>query len=686
MANQFGTFAKAVDEAFKEFSKGELFVVEFSKDELWEEYLGAFPIGTNDLFRKRSYHDCSCCRNFIKNAGVVVKLEGAQLVSLWSKLEVPYPYDVVAAKLASLVEGSKIRSIYRTKEKQYGSEFTNELTPEKTVIRWNHFVAVTDKKHFSTKVGELMGRAEAAKGVLKRGLDDFKIDHLTTVIDLIKEGLYRGKEFEKSVTSFLKLATEYAKLNSEEAKENFCWANYLLPEAMLRNTVIGSLLQDLAANVEFDKAVKSYEAKVAPANYKRPKPLISQSMVKQAEETLEKEGLLGALHRRFARVEDVSVNDVLFVDNKTQSKMKGGLQDLLGAEVQQKKVEIKDPVVVSSEEFLATILPKAKKISVVLSANQANNFVSLTAPENSDEKQLFKWGNNFAWSYKGELADSDLTAKVAERGGRVDGVFRFSHMWNYDERNASLMDLHVFMPGNGHTDTKTNIFENYGIGRRVGWNKRNDTASGGVQDVDYTSEAPKGYVPVENITFPSLGRMPEGKYICKVHNWQLRAPTKGGFRAEIAFGGQVFKYEHKTPMAHKQWVTVAEVTLKAGEFTIKHHLQPTTGEFEIWGVKSGVEVPVNFVCLSPNHWGENKAGAKHVMFMLDNCKNPEEVRGFYNEFLNTKLEKHRKVFEVLGSKLKCKPTENQLSGVGFTSGRKDSLTVLADYRPYSIQF
>lgn len=74
------------------------------------------------------------------------------------------------------------------------------------------------------------------------------------------------------------------------------------------------------------------------------------------------------------------------------------------------------------------------------------------------------------------------------------------------------------------------------------------------------------------------------------------------------------------------------------------------------------------------------------MFMLDGCKNPEEVRGFYNEFLNPKLEKHRKVFEVLGSKLKCKPTDNQLSGVGFTTGRKDSVTVLVDYRPYEVQF
>ena len=670
MTNNFLTFSKAVDKAFKEFSKGELFVVELSKDLLWEEYLSAFPVGTNDVFRQRTHHDCSCCRNFVKNAGVVVKIENNQVVSIWKDLVVPFPYDVVSARLAHLVENSKIQNIYRTEEKQYGAEFTNELTEKKEVLRWNHFVAVTDKKHFSTKVAELLGSADSAKGVLQRGLEEFKSAHLDTVLELIKDGLYRGNEFKEKVNSFKGLAEQYSKLNSEEARLNFCWSNYQSPQAQLRNTVIGSLLQDIAGGVELEKAVKSYEAKVAPANYKRPKPVITQAMVKQAEETLEKEGLLNALHRRFARLEDVSVNNVLFVDNKVQTKMRGGLQDLLGGEVQTKKVEVKEAVKIDADSFLAEILPKAKKISVVLKPTQSNNFVSLTAPEEEDKGNLLKWDNDFAWSYKGELADSDLAAKVVARGGRVDGVFRFSHMWNYGKRNTSLMDLHVYMPNN----------------RRVGWNQRKDVASGGVQDVDYVNAAPEGFVPVENITFPELKKMPEGKYTCKIHNWAFRNPTQGGFRAEIAFGGQVFKYEYDKPLANHEWVTVAGVTLKDGQFTIDHKLKPTDGHFEVWGVKSGVEVPVNFVCLSPNHWGEKKVGAKHVMFMLDNCKNPEEVRGFYNEFLAPKLEKHRKVFELLGAKTKCKPVDNQLSGVGFTSGRKESVTVLVDYRPYEVQF
>lgn len=42
------------------------------KDKLWEIYLASFPAGTNPIFRKRTEHDCTCCRRFIRELGGVV--------------------------------------------------------------------------------------------------------------------------------------------------------------------------------------------------------------------------------------------------------------------------------------------------------------------------------------------------------------------------------------------------------------------------------------------------------------------------------------------------------------------------------------------------------------------------------------------------------------------------------------
>lgn len=64
--------------------------------------------------------------------------------------------------------------------------------------------------------------------------------------------------------------------------------------------------------------------------------------------------------------------------------------------------------------------------------------------------------------------------------------------------------------------------------------------------------------------------------------------------------------------------------------------------------------------------------------MLDDCKNPEPVRGFFNEYLNSELTPHRKVFEVLADKMKTPYQEHQLSGLGFSSTMRNSVIVKVD--------
>jgi hypothetical protein len=81
---------------------------------------------------------------------------------------------------------------------------------------------------------------------------------------------------------------------------------------------------------------------------------------------------------------------------------------------------------------------------------------------------------------------------------------------------------------------------------------------------------------------------------------------------------------------------------------------------------------VSLVMSSPNYWDDNSTGNRHWFFMLKDCINSEGTRGFYNEFLDSKLLKHRKVFEILASKTKVQPSDNQLSGLGFSSTQRNS--------------
>jgi hypothetical protein len=162
-------------------------------------------------------------------------------------------------------------------------------------------------------------------------------------------------------------------------------------------------------------------------------------------------------------------------------------------------------------------------------------------------------------------------------------------------------------------------------------------------------------------------------YTCKIHNWNFRQ-TGGKGKAEIAFNGEIYQYEYPRTTNH-QWVTVAEVTLKNGKFSIKHHLPEINQSKELWGLETNNFHKVNLVCLSPNHWGDNISGNLHFMFMLDNAKADTPIRGFHNENLIPEILKHRKVMEVLGATNMIEPSGKHLAGLGFNSTVKDELIV-----------
>ena len=152
-----------------------------------------------------------------------------------------------------------------------------------------------------------------------------------------------------------------------------------------------------------------------------------------------------------------------------------------------------------------------------------------------------------------------------------------------------------------------------------------------------------------------------------------------GFTVEIesAEGLETFRYEKALQSKVEQ--PVADIFVSNGTIRVRPAAGIIAGSSsrEQWGLKTLDLIRVNSVVLSPNHWDGNAVGNKHWFFILDGCQNPLPTRGIYNEFLHPVLEKHRKVFEVLGDKTKCPPVPDQLSGVGFSSTRKDRVTVLA---------
>jgi hypothetical protein len=648
----FQQFVAEVTTRLSAMSKGELYVAgdSLDRDSLWLTFLESFPAGTNLRFRERSEYDCSTCRGFVKNFGNVVEIHNGQVRTVWSGVSASDPvFSVVAAAMDEFVGTLPLSGIFRSTEAQYGTRTTRTLRDGQVEV-WHHLHGRVEKRHRIEDVGAARGAFDAAVQVFQRGLTELTQHALDTVADLIDDNaLYRGTEHRRAVTEFRSLQNRWAQATDGRA---FVFANAMNPAARFRNTVIGTLVQDLSAGVDLEQAVRSFESKVAPQNYRRPTALITPAMVKAAMRTIDELGIEESLQRRFARLSDVSVTNVLWVDNDTQSRMKDGIEGLLmqAATTRSSGARLRDakPEEIPVVTFMKDILPGAATIDLWVANSHEPNFVSLTTGRHPGAPRLFSWDNDFGWSYGGNVTDS-IKEKVKRAGGNVTGKLRVSLSWfNHDD-----LDLHVFEPNGDHIWYK---------------NKRNKL------DVDMNAGGPFSREPVENVTWTA--NVPDGEYRIEVNQFNKRESTQVGFVIETESNGKIEHYSHERAVGHKETVEVGRMTV-AGEvitaFRPGEDMRPGSAGKDLWGITTEQFVPVSTLMYSPNYFDDNEVGNRHYFFILKGCVNDQPTRGIYNEFLRGDLQPHRKVFEVLGDRTKCEPSPDQLSGLGFSSTVRNSV-------------
>lgn len=674
MMDEFMILKKKLYEHFNEMQKesNRLFEVDVDKDELWNTYLDSFSAGTNKIFRERREHDCSCCRQFIKNIGAAVVIKNNQMHTIW-ELDVKNTiYQPVCDALDSFVKAHAVKDIYTTKIPKIGTDYNFEEINGKA-YRWDHFFLKLPDK-FVNKTDrsneEIKGEFRDTKNVFKRSLDEISMDALDTILELIDTNtLYKGEEWKGVLTQFKEYKNEYDKLMSDFERDLYAWEKSVsagMAIGRIRNHSIGTLLTNVSEGMDLDTAVKKYEQIVAPANYKRPKAIFTKRMLEDAKKTITELGYMDSLQRRFANLNDITVNNVLF-SNKSAAKRMIGADDIFGqmerdAVVNPKKFSKVEEI--SAQDFIDKVLPTAKEIEAFVENKHEKNFVSMIAPVNPDAKTMFKWNNGLSWAYSGNITDSDMKQNVKAAGGNVDGVLRFSIMWNEGQNDDSDLDAHCKEP-----DGNEIYFGNC--------KKPNTSRCGGQLDVDITHPMTQmaGKPSVENITWADMSHMKPGVYKFFVNQYAARGSK--GFKAEIEFNGEISAFEYNRPVSGN--VQVAEVTLdENSNFSIKEKLSGSSSisSREIWDVNTNQFVPVSVISYSPNYFDEQDGiGHKHLFFFLKGCKNSEEPNGYYNEFLKNDLEKHKRVFEALGAKCHVENTDDQLSGIGFSMTKRADLVV-----------
>lgn len=655
---EFKIFKLAVAKQFERMSQHGLFRVNVTKDEMWTTYLAAFPVGSDPIYKERTEHDCQCCKQFIRTVGDVVSIIDGKIVSIWDITIPAEPeYQSVANALSDLVKSKAISDVFYHYEGHAGTDKNHFQSPS-GVGTFEHFF-LNIPQQFVMKESDIaskLGLIRSSKDVFQRALDEITKESVEIVLELIAQNsLYRGTEHEFVLSEFKKLKAEYTKIKQD--KSLFAWSKIKdITGAVsgIRSSVIGSLLVDLSEDKELEAAVGSFEAKVAPTNYKRPTALVTKAMIAKAKKTIDELGLNSALERRYATIDDITINNILFADRSTKKILTGDVFDELSDQVSVKSKSLDKVEEVSIEKFLSDILPRAESIEIMLENQHTSNLVTLVAPVDPTAKNMFKWDNKFSWSYTGGVADS-IKERVKKAGGNVTGEFCCRLAWDYTDD----LDFHMYEQGGSHI-----YFSN----------RRSLSRNGGMLDVDANGVDGQREDPCENIFYEKISKMSNGTYELKVHNYSRRSDGVG-FEIEIDILGQIYNLSYPKVLKSSETISIGTFTKSASGliFIPNKNLTNAKSTKQVWGIHTNTFQKVNVVMNSPNHWDGNNVGNKHYFFMLENCINDGTVRGFYNEFLVSTLDEHRKVIEQVGAKMQTEKSDQQLSGVGFSSTQRNKI-------------
>ena len=689
--------SKMLQEQFEKMcATGRLFRSKVTGEQVWQAYMKGF--GKDPIFRdpESSVHNCNQCKHFFHRYGNIVAIAKDFSIMTMFDGETTDEYRESFRKMSELLKSAPIEDVFVetftylnqavyahvTKNDAMFSlnldhtvkRYTKEEAEKFGVVKPNetrtfyHF-CVSVPKHFihfgNETVEALQARLRENKKIFKRGLEEIPADTMQLVIDLIDQGsLLNGETHRFKVKEFLLMSKVYANVPDSD-KDNWCWVfgcDY--PYARFKNELIGKLCVELSEGKELNAACQDWNVRIDPKNYMKATAPITRQMIENAKAFIAENGYEDSFNRRCATMDDIRVCDILHA-NVGDGKVKpvSILDGLKPTATRHKRSEFDGVEVVSIEKFMRDILPGCSSVEVFLLNSHENNFVTLTCPADpkSPNKPLFKWGNNFGWTYNGNLAGkSEIKEAVKAAGGFVNAPFRFSIMWNEDGRSIVDLDAHAIEP------TGTEIYYSTYKGRKT-------PVCGGMLDVDMIR--PEG-VGVENIFWDEPERIKDGKYRFFIVNYD--GGRNSGAKAEIAFGDEVFTYviDHEIMKYHD--AEIATVHIKNGAIDhidqSKYLVDSNATSKEIYGLETNMFHKVNLVCLSPNHW-DSPIGNKHYFFMLDGAKAPESIRGFHNEFLRPELLEHRKVMEVLGTTLKVESTDKQLSGLGFNATVRDEVVL-----------
>lgn len=627
---------------------------------LFETYLANIPQ------KDRQLYNCNCCKSFINKYGnlVVIDSDGTKKSAIWNLDVTPLFFrDAVKAVLNEVMR-AKVVGVFLHDEEIIGT--TGNIN-EWTHLSLDYPSNLTVSTRVKT-VGQQMAEKKEEFRMLMNAVLEYSGNNYNAVDNAIQlinsESLYRGDRISSQAIWFRNVVQSFKLAKTTYEKQNVVWlAVATAPTGFthVRSSVFGSLLQDIVDGYSTNSIISRFNDKMNPSNFMRSQSEPTENSIAQAEKLIMSLGLADSLERKYATMDEIPKEELLWEDNSSTLKkvVRDTSSGVFGHIKTQKNntehfIEVNLPIsVMTWEKFKRTILPFAESIEAMV--DDETRLMALVNAKNNDSSNILNWDNKFSWYYHGGV-DAEIRQRVEDAGGRYENNdIRCSLIWN----NYTDLDLHCLTPKGNH------IY--FG-------NKRDFT--GGYLDIDMNAGGRQTTKPVENIRWENAR---EGVYEFFVDNFSDRNNGDNPFKVELEVEGKV--YTHIGHLGYGGKKQVFKFIYKKGkpiEFIGEN--KHNTSSSSDWNVQLGTFLKVKAVTPSPNMWGKNpnERSGNHTFFLLDGLKDESEGkgRGFFNEMLQSDLRQIRKTLEAYTAQTPIYGIENaDAFGLGYSKDQEWNLTL-----------
>ena len=353
-------------------------------DGLFAAFLTALPDSD------RQHYTCHACRHFVDRFGglVTIREDGSTTSAVWDSESAPEAFEGPIRAMERLVRRAKVTGVFLSSLPVWGQPVTGD---------WHHFAVTPTRSILFERATMNAGQAMAEKhedyGQVQRALAEFPIELVTQAVTILKaEALYRSEKFLGVAEWLERLHRARAGVRGP-ARDNLTWLAVATAPAGFchpRSSMIGTLLEDIAAGMPFETVKRRFTEKVHPLQYQRPQAAPTAGAIAQAEKVVAQLGAAGALRRRFARIDEVQALWRPAEPKPAETPAEGVFSHLTPKGAQPKGSGIVlPPTTMTWDKFRRTVLPEAETIEFYVPGH--DNYCALVTAAEPEAPPILQW-------------------------------------------------------------------------------------------------------------------------------------------------------------------------------------------------------------------------------------------------------------------------------------------------------